>query len=626
MRRAASACVASVLFAAPLASVFVASCGSSEATTADNGDATGATTAKGGAGGKGGAAGSSGKSGASGASSVAGGSAGAAGAGAAGAGGGGASGASAQGGAAGQSGFAGGAGKSGAAGAAGQAGSAGNTGSAGAGGGPVVCKPSETDCSGVCADLKSDPKSCGQCGKACDAGAACCDGTCVEAASCSFAVTGLSSATGFLNGGAFLTLTGTGFAEGMRVYLGTGRAPTRVVDATHAIIQIPPGPLGPQDVKIVASAAAGAPTATLKGGFIYQSAGLSTKWEQKPLATVRGEDPGLAVMQDGRVLVAGGTVIPDAWDMALDTAEIYTRSTDTVTQAKNKMSTARWQNSAITLLTGKVLVVGGACLGDLSKCAGDATAADLFDPTTDAFTKTAGSLSAPRAYTRAVLLVDGRVLISSASSPALDIYDPKTDTFTALPHTSSHVYGMMVRLRDGRVLLAAGDGGNTAAELFDPDTSTLKDTGKLTQGRSMLTAHTLPDGRVIAIGGASLSAGGVTDPLSSVELFDPATESWSTAPYALSTGRCWHASALVRDGSILVMGGYTQSGMCSSLTASVDQIDPIGAASKIFPDILNKNTEWTAVTLLDGSILGVGGGACGASQALPDIDFLAGKD
>jgi hypothetical protein len=30
------------------------------------------------------------------------------------------------------------------------------------------------------------------------------------------------------------------------------------------------------------------------------------------------------------------------------------------------------------------------------------------------------------------------------------------------------------------------------------------------------------------------------------------------------------------------------------------------------------------VTLLDGSILAVGGGACGASLALPDIDFLPG--
>ncbi len=38
----------------------------------------------------------------------------------------------------------------------------------------------------------------------------------------------------------------------------------------------------------------------------------------------------------------------------------------------------------------------------------------------------------------------------------------------------------------------------------------------------------------------------------------------------------------------------------------------------------NTDAEWTAVTLLDGSVLGIGGGACGTPMALPDIDFFAG--
>jgi hypothetical protein len=35
-------------------------------------------------------------------------------------------------------------------------------------------------------------------------------------------------------------------------------------------------------------------------------------------------------------------------------------------------------------------------------------------------------------------------------------------------------------------------------------------------------------------------------------------------------------------------------------------------------------TEWNAVTLLDGSIVAVGGGACGTTQALPEVYFLPG--
>jgi hypothetical protein len=57
---------------------------------------------------------------------------------------------------------------------------------------------------------------------------------------------------------------------------------------------------------------------------------------------------------------------------------------------------------------------------------------------------------------------------------------------------------------------------------------------------------------------------------------------------------------------------------------SVDQIDPVKGIVTPFAVLPNKNTEWTAVTLLDGSVLGVGGGACGASMALPDLDFLPG--
>ena len=353
-----------------------------------------------------------------------------------------------------------------------------------------------------------------------------------------------------------------------------------------------------------------------------------TPWQQKPLSKVRGEDPAITVLQDGRTLVAGGTTVPDKTAMALDTAEIYTRETDTVTSAANTMSTRRWQNSAVTLLDGTALVVGGACDDDLTMCNGsDPLSADLFDPATNMFAPTKTKLNVPRVYTRAVLLVDGRVLISSANSADFEVYDPDAATFTVVTNTASakaHLYGFIASLRDGRVLIGAGDMSNTTVDVFDPDTNTITATGALNQGRSMLTAHTLPDGRVLVIGGASSSAGGIIDPLDSIEAFDPKTSMWTTMPYKMSIGRAWHASALVRDGTILAMGGYTVPMQCGSLIDTVDQIDPVAGVVKPFAILPNKNTEWTAVTLLDGSVLGVGGGACGTSMALPDIDFLPG--
>ena len=448
----------------------------------------------------------------------------------------------------------------------------------------------------------------------------CCSNVCVETASCALAVTQVVPAQGFQNGGEFITLHGAGFVPGMKVFIEKGRAPVEIVDAQTAHIQAPPGPVGLQDVAIDV----GGNTAILHQGYSYRSAGLETAWEQKPLMKVRGEDPGIAVMQDGRVLVAGGTTVPDDATMALATAEIYTRTSDSVAPAANSMSTPRWQNSAVALLSGKVLVIGGAG-GVGGTINGDATAADLFDPATNMFAPTANKLNMPRIYTHSVLMVDGKVFISSANDPSIEIYDPATDKFTLVAHTQLHQYGFVVRLRDGRVLLGGGDGGVTAAELYDTDTGMFTATPTMmTQGRSMLTAHTLPDGRVFIIGGASMSAGGIIDPLATIDIFDPVNGMFTKAPYMLMTPRCWHASALVRDGTILVMGGYTVSKACDSSVAGVETIDPVAGKVTAFSPLPNTNTEWTAVTLLDGSVLGVGGGACGTTMALPDIDFLAG--
>jgi len=142
----------------------------------------------------------------------------------------------------------------------------------------------------------------------------------------------------------------------------------------------------------------------------------------------------------------------------------------------------------------------------------------------------------------------------------------------------------------------------------------------------MLTAHTLPDGRVMVVGGASQSAGGIQDPLDSIELYDPAAGTFSVAPYKLTIGRTWHAGALVRDGTVLALGGYTVSGQCASSVGTVDQIDPVAGTVTPFDSLPAGKvvTEWNAVTLLDGSIVAVGGGACGTSAALPEVYFLPG--
>jgi hypothetical protein len=199
-----------------------------------------------------------------------------------------------------------------------------------------------------------------------------------------------------------------------------------------------------------------------------------------------------------------------------------------------------------------------------------------------------------------------------------------------VPLVVTHNYGhQLVRLKDGRVLLLGGSSGSCSvaaqvdAEVFDVATNKWTAVAPMKAGRGMFTAHTLPDGRVMVFGGSTDSAGGVCNPMNEIETYDASQNAWTVQPYTLSVGRTWHASALVRDGTILVMGGYTQAGSCAP-SASVDQIDPIAGTRVSFGTLPDPNTEWNAVTLLDGSVLGVGGGACGG-VALPDLDFLPGQ-
>src|SRR5690242_12488280 len=70
--------------------------------------------------------------------------------------------------------------------------------------------------------------------------------SCTGTAPC---VSAIAPAQGFVNGGTYVKLAGTGFAPGMKVFVGDGRAPVRVVSSTEALFVTPPGPAGTVDIK-----------------------------------------------------------------------------------------------------------------------------------------------------------------------------------------------------------------------------------------------------------------------------------------------------------------------------------------------------------------------------------------
>jgi hypothetical protein len=69
------------------------------------------------------------------------------------------------------------------------------------------------------------------------------------------------------------------------------------------------------------------------------------------------------------------------------------------------------------------------------------------------------------------------------------------------------------------------------------------------------TATLLPDGRVLVAGGDGRYEG-ADDPLASAELYDPGSETWTAAANMLEAH--WgHTATVLRDGTVLVVGGTT---------------------------------------------------------------------
>ena len=117
-------------------------------------------------------------------------------------------------------------------------------------------------------------------------------------------------------------------------------------------------------------------------------------------------------------------------------------------------------------------------------------------------------------------------------------------------------------LADGRVLIIGGQSltGQDTAEVWDPTTGAFSSAGTLDEARQGYTATLLADGHVLVVGGIVRSKHG-QESLASAEVWDPATDSFTQASGSLLRGRQWHTATLLRDGRVLIVGGVGTDGI-----------------------------------------------------------------
>jgi N-acetylneuraminic acid mutarotase len=331
------------------------------------------------------------------------------------------------------------------------------------------------------------------------------------------------------------------------------------------------------------------------------------------------------LLADGRVLVVGGQTLGPPFQ-TFASAELYNPTTGTWS-ITGSLATGRENHFALRLQNGRVLVGGGRSIEQSTAL----SSVELYDPTTGVWTAT-GSMSVARDLPTVAMLADGRVLVSGglgagAGAQALssaEIYNPATGTWTAAgAMTAARASHTAVRLANGRILVAGGASGTvvssqplSSAELFDPVTSTWTPTGGFSTPRGFHQAVLLANGQALITGGSNW----IATVYSASDRFDPATGTW-TPTGSLASARISHTATVLPNGKVVVVGG---GGNSSTPFASVEVYDPATGAWTAASDLRVARSNHAAVLLSNGKVLVIGGQGTGASTSAEIFDPAAG--
>jgi hypothetical protein len=173
------------------------------------------------------------------------------------------------------------------------------------------------------------------------------------------------------------------------------------------------------------------------------------------------------------------------------------------------------------------------------------------------------------------------------------------------------------RLADGRwLVLGGGDRSSPSAvaSIVDRRTGTTRNLpAGLLEARTGHAATLLSDGRVLITGGIGASG----EALSTVEQFDPDTESFASVSMMGAEPRAFHSATLLTDGSVLVAGGLAVD--ASADRAELWSVDR-GIAVPLQSGTVNRSSHGAAL-LADGRVL-LTGGVDGAGQAATMLEIV----
>ncbi|MDP6102404.1 MAG: kelch repeat-containing protein [Dehalococcoidia bacterium] len=251
-------------------------------------------------------------------------------------------------------------------------------------------------------------------------------------------------------------------------------------------------------------------------------------------------------LEDGRILIVGGDGL--AGRKPLASAELYDPATNTWTSAGSMTYPHGLGHTTTLLQNGKILVAGGSSvINDSNRIT---AFAELYDPSANTWSLT-GDMTEAREYHKAVLLKDGRVLVMGGAST--ELYDPSTGTWSqAGEYAKEHVLDFAaVPLDDGRVLVSGGGQAKSYgrvpsfshSDIYDPSKGEWSPASEMTGKQREHSLTLLKDGRVLLLA------------LKSAELYDPIEDMWSLAGEMSQNRAHTHTATVLEDGTVLIVGG-----------------------------------------------------------------------
>jgi hypothetical protein len=259
------------------------------------------------------------------------------------------------------------------------------------------------------------------------------------------------------------------------------------------------------------------------------------------------------LLPDGRVLITGGYN-----GEYLRSCEIFDPATGRFALA-GEMVVPRSGHAAVLLRNGKVLLVGGIGTGWSFL-----SSAEIYDPRTQR-SRWTGSMATARESHTATLLGDGRVLIVGGHKgrrpnvtvyASAEIYHPATGVFAPTGNMSvpRHKHDAVL-LRDGRVLVTGGSddrdwsGVYQTAEIYSPQRGVFesRQNSHVRRFKHQGTSLLLRNDKVVLLGGAAQA-----------QVYDPRVGEFASAAGSFGEAHFFAAATVLATGDALVTGGYNE--------------------------------------------------------------------